>query len=328
MSVPRLLVLATIISGCATPDEAGLVDPLAPFFKGDERFVVRARAEGPVQVESLRVTRHGATITGSGSFDRPRAIQRASFGRVSSPPCSLEAHTKAFWLDADRRWDRPVGWSGTHRFELTLATPRDHFNEPAALDLVLLEGDREVCVRTRLSGSEPGSSLRRENPWGRGGGLGLAFAFGADPAGTTKRQTALQLSGSMAMWSGLWRGSLRGDFRIPVTQGPWWMSLPVTVQAERLISLNRRFTLALALGYQPGRVEDVARLFETHRTWTHGPRVGVMLLGGRDVADADPREGFVARGVGLFLMRQWNTVTGNPELPRAAWITGLEITAL
>jgi hypothetical protein len=324
----RLVVVGAIVLGCAACGANGLLNPFAPIFKNDERFVVRKKPEGAVQLESMHVTRRDVTVTGWGTFDRPRSIQRASFASVDAPPCSLSARTKVFWLGGDRRWDRPVGWSGSQWFELTLTTPRALFSEAAALDLAVREGDRETCLRTRLSGAEPGTSLRREDPFAKGGGFGLTIASGMDEAGTARRQMGIQLGGSTAVWAGLWRGSLRADLRIPLNSGPWWVSLPFTFQGERVVSLGRRFTLGMSLGYQPGRLEDLFSLFEANRTWSHGPRLGLMFLGGRDVADSDPREGFAARGIGLFLMRQWNTATKNEALPRAAWIAGVEAIAL
>ncbi|HEY0706238.1 MAG TPA: hypothetical protein VGG33_05540 [Polyangia bacterium] len=326
---------AQIIAPALMSGGISAVSPLSPLKTARESFVVRAEGTGPIELETVMVNRRGVTLTGKGTFSRPLAIRSAFLTAVTAPPCTQGASLQALWLEQDRRWDRPVAWTGAHHFELAFATPRGFLREPTALDVQLIDGDQtgqpdsDLCIRLPLRGSASASTLRRESAWTSGGGLGVSRAQWKE--GEIERRgngLGIHLHGSSGAWSGLWRASVRGDLFITARNTFWTLSLPMAVAIERLFPVSRHASWGLGLGYQPGRIEDLPSLWTSRRSWSHGPRATVMLLGGRGVADADPGQGFATRGIGLFVMRQWNTVIDIPEAPPPAWILGLEALSL
>jgi len=84
---------------------------------------------------------------------------------------------EAVWLDQQRRWDRPVGWSGEHELELRFGAPHELLREPLVLDLLLVDGgkdgDPDRCLRRRLGGPDAQDGFRRKSRASSGGGFGL-----------------------------------------------------------------------------------------------------------------------------------------------------------
>ena len=80
--------------------------------------------------------------------------------------------------------------------------------------------------------------------------------MGAPSSGEAVWVRGFQSSGSLGAWLGRWRLGGRLDVCVGGCDRAAVLTAPVAAMVERLLYLGRRFTLAAALGYQPGRFDD------------------------------------------------------------------------
>ena len=344
----RLLLLVTLGglgSGCAALGSAAAgalgqsafaqASPLAPLLPTADRYVPRSPEPGELTLRELAFRHDRVTLVAGVSAGERRGLRRARLAPATAAPCTAGWVAETVWLDQQRRWDRPLGWSGDHELELSFRAPGGILREPAVLDLLLVEPDRgsgtERCLRRPLGGPTAEDGFRRKDRTSAGGSLGLVWASGS-PAEGDWLFAGVQASGSLGVWFGRWRLGGQLDVCVGNCDPRSLIPLPVAAMVERLLYLGRRFTLAAAVGYQPGRVDDLVSLWRKPGTWVHGPRAALRLLGPRPFAGSNPREGYASRGLSLFVSRQFHTVypaapEGRPTRTRA-WLFGLEATAL
>jgi hypothetical protein len=357
-ALARLAPLAlALTSGCGTLGAAAMqaagtlalsqASPLAPLAGPADRYGPRDQQPGEVALREVAFRRGRVTVLADLSAPERRALRRARLAPAAAPPCRAGWQAEVVWLDRQRRWDRPLGWSGDHQLELQFDVPRALLREPLALDLLVAggggkDGPPDRCLRQPLG--HPTVPLRRIERNSGGGGLGLLVASGPGP-GDGFGPLAIQGSGSLGAWFGRWRVGGRLDACLGNCDPRSLLSFPIAAMVERLLYTGARLTVAAAVGYQPGRIDDLVSLWRGPRTWVHGPRVGLLLLGPRPFAGADPGEGYASRGVGLFVARLARSVypdlldgrttprrqtgVGTPSAAaRAYWLLGLEATAL
>lgn len=345
-----LLALGLLPAGCAAlgPAAAGALgqsafaqaNPVAPLRPASEQYVPRDTRPGQVSLRELAYGPGGVTTLAALSGAEPRALRRARLAPAAASPCTAGWVAETIWLDQRQRWDRPIKWSGEHEVELRFAAPLPLLREPLVLDLLVQEQDpahpgqvHERCLRQPLGDPGAGQGLTRKSRVSAGGGFGLVAGVAArDGAAAGPSLRGVQGSGSVGAWVGGWRLGGRLDACLNGCDPRSVFTFPVAAMVERLLLTGRRFSLAAALGYQPGRVDDLISLWQGPGTWVHGPRAGLLLLGPPAFAGADPAQGYASRGVGLYVSRQFHTVY--PALSEGtssagwAWLFSLEVTAL
>ena len=346
-----LLALGCLPAGCAALGTAAAgalgqsaymqASPLAPLGPPADRYVPRGAEPGTVSLRELAFDASGVTAMAALAGDERRGLRRARLAPAAASPCSAGWVAETIWLDKQQRWDRPLRWSGDHEVELRFAAPVALLRQPVVLDLLLEEEDagsqgrvRERCLRQPLGDPGAGLTLRRKSATSAGGGFGVLARAPSGGAGAGEPSMAgFQASGSLGAWLGRWRLGGRLDVCLSgCDPRGHWFTMPVAAMVERLPISGRRFSLAAALGYQPGRVNDLVSLWRRPGTWVHGPRAGLLLLGPRAFAGADPDQGYASRGLGLFVSRQFHSVY--PTLPEGtttagwAWLFGVEAAAL
>jgi hypothetical protein len=343
-----LLALGCLPAGCAALGTAAAgalgqsalsrASPLAPLRPAAEQYVPRDVEPGQVTLRELAFDPGGVTALAALAGDG-RALRRARLAPAAAAPCTAGWVAETIWLDKQQRWDRPLGWSGDHEVELRFAAPLALLREPVVLDLLVQEKDptrqgqlHERCLRQPLGDPAAGLGLGRKSRASAGGGFGLLGSVSANGSDANAIR-GFQASGSLGAWLGHWRLSGRLDVcAMGCDPRGSLLTFPVAATVERLLVTGKRFSLAAALGYQPGRIDDLVSVWRGPGTWVHGPRAGLLLLGPRAFAGADPSQGYASRGLALFVSRQFHTVY--PTLPEGittaqwAWLFGVEVTAL
>jgi hypothetical protein len=130
-------------------------------------------------------------------------------------------------------------------------------------------------------------------------------------------------SGSEGLWFERWRLGARIDFCLVSCSVTRFLTVPVTATADRLLWVGSRMTIGFGVGYQAGRIDDLYSLFSGPRTYVHGPRASLLLLGPRPLLGAHPDQGFSARGFEVFVTRRFYSVFSADVQQGAAWIFGI-----
>ena len=312
---------------------------LAPLQPPPGEYVARSGAERPgggappveVSFDQKGLTAITALDTAGGA-----ELVRARLVPAEASPCSAGWVADHVTLDGQRRWDRPLSFSGSRQLALHFDVPRELLRAPLAMDLSVSEGGTRRCLRlpvVEAAGAGPPLYVRKSRASG-GGNLGLLVNEGA--LGVT-RSTNVVAGGSAGAWFGRTRLGGRLDICMPNCSRSV-IAFPVTATIDQLLYAGGRLTVGMDVGYQVGRIEDLVSLWGDSRTWVHGPRVGLMLLGPRPLGSTDPTQGFAARGIRLFLSAQVPSVYPSPEMGAVTgsvgpevkwgWLFGLEAVAL
>jgi hypothetical protein len=149
-----------------------------------------AALAGPLmaQLERVEVVTGSDQVTVALGLRAARAalIADARLSSSASPPCAAGVSAGAFALDAQARWDRPVGVTGPHDLVLAFAGAAALLAQPdAVIDLAVGEPttDATVCVRVAL-GADTGTGapvLRPARAWSIGGVLRTAAPTSRGP---------------------------------------------------------------------------------------------------------------------------------------------------
>ena len=199
------------------------------------------------------------------------------------------------------------------------------------LDLSFDEPDGKAgCLRTTVA-PDPGTGhWLRQDMKSPGAGIALAWApqtLGG-PMPERVQNLGLVFSGSEGLWFDRWRLGARIDFCLISCSPTRFLTVPVSVTADRLLWVGSRMTVGVGVGYQAGRLDDLYNLISGTPTYVHGPRASLLLLGPRPLLGAHPDQGFSARGLELFVVRRFYSVFPADVQQGAAWIFGIGAIAL
>jgi hypothetical protein len=271
-----------------------------------------AQVERVVVVAARNVARIEVTVHAA----RPALIEDARVASAEAAPCAGGSGARAFKLDDQVRWDRPVGVMGEHRlaFEFDDAAPL-LARANAVLDLAVREPGSDVpaCVRLPLGrvDGEGEPVLRPDRRWSVGGVFRAAAPLTrvpvrwADDELRVSRWLDPMLVGFEAGWSA--QACPEPCPATPELQFPLWAFV------EGIPWRRRGFGIGLegAYGVIFGASSEGEELL-------HGPRVALHLL--ELAPDVWPGRAQVsARGLELSLAYQRTAVGHFPP----AWLVGL-----
>ena len=316
----------------------GNTSPLAPVIPPEGKYVSAAPLGtiGPT-VRSLRFPSNLAggfgysvdvsvTTPRTSEGDQLRSLRRALLSPPAAPPCTAGWTAESVWLANQQRWDRPLPLADG--LDLAFPLPRQYLRESLVLDLVIEDATGSHCNRLPL-GSPDEVGMTREEHTSGGGGFGLILGRPVQSGVTAANRNpyGFAVMGSFGRWLGRWRLGGRLEACFGSCAAGDFITAPAVATVERLFYRGGLLTIAASVGYQVGRIEDAINSLDGHATWAHGPRVSVLVLGPRPFAGANPSEGFAARGLEIFLQRQFFSVGAATREP-PTWLLGLAVVAL
>lgn len=336
--------LSSLFAGCATlagslagATLVGTLNPIAPLDTPGGSYVSGAQVAATDNVQ-LRAVRFQPTSSSSplrvslvalppDGTTAPRALRRAFVVPPAARPCTAGWMAESVWVGELQHWNRPV--SLADEFELAFLLPWEDLRQPLMLDLLLEdEGGGSHCHRLPL-GSADDAGLVPERSIARGGGLGLVLAWPRSGrfSGTDAGSYGVQLMGSLGYWLGRWRLGGRLEVCVGGCAGTSIATVPILAVAEWLFYAGPSVTVAASAGYEVGRIEDAIGLARRQPTWAHGPRLAILVLGPRPFVGVNPGHGFAARGLELFVSRQFSSV-GDANGHPPSWLLGLSLVSL